>query len=115
MKIQSRIAGRAGCFQSVLLLCLLMVCPTISLLGGEKKSNEEKTQASSRAAAYYHFSQARLLEESGDFLKAQEEYKKAVQQDPKSSNLYIEMANAYLRHRRVRDAIQEAENSIKLR
>ena len=87
-----------------------MIYPTISLLGVEKKSNEEKAQASSRAAAYYHFSQARLLDENGDFLKALEEYKKAVQQDPKSSNLYIELANAYLRHRRVRDAIQEAEN-----
>jgi len=114
MKIQSRIARRAGFHTSVLMLCFLIVYPTLLLLGGEKKPTDEKAQASSRAAAYYHFSQARLLDESGDFLKALEEYKKAAQQDPKSSNLYIELANAYLRHRRVRDAIQEAENSIKI-
>ena len=101
MKIQSRIARRTSGHLRVLMLCYLMIYPTLSLLGGEKKSNEDKAQSSSRAAAYYHFSQARLLDENGDFLKALEEYKKAVQQDPKSSNLYIELANAYLRHRRV--------------
>lgn len=114
MKIQPRFARRAGGHLCVLMLCYLMIYPTISLLGGEKKSTEDKAQSGSRAAAYYHFSQARLLDENGDFLKALEEYKKAVQQDPKSSNLYIELANAYLRHRRVRDAIQEAENAIKI-
>src|SRR5205809_1050445 len=69
-------------------------------------SPEERGKAGGRTEAYYHFSLARLLEENGDFTKAIEEYKKAIQQDPQSSYVYIELANAYLRHRRVRDGVQ---------
>jgi len=75
---------------------------------------EERTKAGNKAEAYYHFSLARLLEENGDFTKAVDEYKKAIQQDSQSSYVYIELANAYLRHRRVRDAVQEVENAIRL-
>ena len=114
MKKQCQLVEKLRFLATVSGMCFLLLFSTASLFGSEKKSNDEKTQASSRASAYYHFSQARLLEENGDFLKAIEEYKKAVQQDPKSSNLYIELANAYLRHRRVRDAIQEAENAVRI-
>jgi tetratricopeptide (TPR) repeat protein len=100
-------------------------CVSLSLQALEKKSGEEKDgqkhslpeeriKSSGRTEAYYHFSLARMLEESGDFTKAIDEYKKAIQQDPQSSYLYIELANAYLRHRRVRDAVQEVENAIRL-
>lgn len=67
-----------------------------------------------RAAAYYHFSLARSLEEAGNFLSAVEEYRKAIQADPQSASLYIELSNAYLRHRQVRNAIQEAENAVRV-
>ena len=80
----------------------------------KETSPEERTKVGGRAEAYYHFALARLLEENGDFTKAIDEYKKAIQQDPQSSYVYIELANAYLRHRRVRDAVQEAENAIRL-
>lgn len=36
MKIQPRIARRASGHLRVLMLCYLMIYPTISLLGGEK-------------------------------------------------------------------------------
>ena len=80
----------------------------------KESSSEEPSKIANKAEAYYHFSLARLLEENGDFTKAIDEYKKAIQQDPQSSSVYIELANAYLRHRRVRDAVQEAENAIRL-
>src|SRR5437016_5550209 len=80
----------------------------------KETSPEERTKVGGRAEAYYHFALARLLEENGDFTKAIDEYKKAIQQDPQSSYVYIELANAYLRHRRVRDAVQEVENAIRL-
>ncbi len=69
---------------------------------------------SDKAEAYYHFSLARTLEESGDFAKAIDEYKKAIQKDSRSATLYVEFANAFFRHRRVREAIQEAENAVRV-
>ncbi len=73
-----------------------------------------KNVMSGRAQAYYHFSLARNYEESGNFLSAVDEYKKAIQSDPKSSALYIELANAYLRHRQFNNAIREAENAVRV-
>lgn len=102
-----------------MLFSLLMGMFSTRLALGKKHDSkgtslEGKTPVNGKSSAYFHFSQARVLEESGDFLKAIEEYKKAIQLDPQSSSLYIELANAYLRHRRVRDAIQEAENAVKV-
>lgn len=73
---------------------------------------ERETQPVNRATAYYHFSIARLMEESGNFLKAEAEYRKALEHDPRSSYLLTELANAYLRHNRVTEAIQEFKKAI---
>src|SRR5258708_28334292 len=107
------------CSQALAGMFLLGPC----LSAGPKKSDEhkdkeipaaEKAKSRQKSEAYYHFSLARLLEENGDFSKAIDEYKKAIQHDPQSSYIYIELANAYLRHRRVRDAVQEVENAIRI-
>ncbi|HEU0005753.1 MAG TPA: tetratricopeptide repeat protein [Terriglobia bacterium] len=86
--------------------------------GGQQNESKaaaaEQTSAKRRAEAYYHFSLARNYEESGNFLNAVDEYKKAIQQDPQSSNLYIELANAYLRNRQLNNAIREAENAVRV-
>jgi tetratricopeptide (TPR) repeat protein len=79
-----------------------------------KSTAADPSSAKRRAEAYYHFSLARNHEESGNFLNAVDEYKKAIQQDPQSSNLYIELANAYLRNRQLNNAIREAENAIRV-
>jgi tetratricopeptide (TPR) repeat protein len=98
-----------------LLAGMFLLSPSLS--AGPKKSDEhkdketpapEKAKSKQKSDAYYHFSSARLLEENGDFSKAIDEYKKAIQNDPQSPDIYIDLANAYLRHRRVRDAVQEA-------
>ena len=73
-----------------------------------------RTPAKRRAEAYYHFSLARNYEESGNFLNAVDEYKKAIQQDPQSASLYIELANAYLRNRQLNNAIREAESAVRV-
>ena len=79
-----------------------------------KSAGPEQNTAKRRAEAYYHFSLARTYEESGNFLNAVDEYKKAIQQDPKSPSLYIELANAYLRNRQLNNAIREAENAVRI-
>jgi Tfp pilus assembly protein PilF len=68
-----------------------------------EKPNPDKSQRLTTILA------CRLLEENGDFSKAIDEYKKAIQHDPQSPDIYIELANAYLRHRRVRDAVRGRE------
>jgi tetratricopeptide (TPR) repeat protein len=102
---------------SVALLLLLLVCPD-KLPAVQKTSDGqsagEHVTAKRRAEAYYHFSLARNYEESGNFLSAVDEYKKAIQQDPQSSGLYVELANAYLRNRQLNNAIREAENAIRV-
>jgi tetratricopeptide (TPR) repeat protein len=82
--------------------------------GSQAASAAEKNPPTGRAASYYHFSLARGLEETGNFLSAVDEYRKAVQADPQSASLYVELSNAYLRHRQFGKAIQEAENAIRV-
>jgi tetratricopeptide (TPR) repeat protein len=82
--------------------------------GGQPGESAEQNLSKRRAEAYYHFSLARNYEESGNFLNAVDEYKKAIQQDPQSANLYIELANAYLRNRQLNNAIREAESAVRV-
>ncbi len=82
--------------------------------GESKSASTEQNPGKRRAEAYYHFSLARNYEESGNFLNAVDEYKKAIQQDPQSASLYIELANAYLRNRQLNNAIREAESAVRV-
>lgn len=102
---------------------LVLACPdgasaAQKTAGGQQNEAKSGSAAQSatkrRAEAYYHFSLARNFEESGNFLNAVEEYKKAIQQDPGSPSLYIELANAYLRNRQLNNAIREAENAVRV-
>ncbi|MSO21868.1 MAG: tetratricopeptide repeat protein [Acidobacteria bacterium] len=104
-------------------LSLLFACPVEmpavqKTPGGQpnesKPAAADQTSAKRRAEAYYHFSLARNFEESGNFLNAVDEYRKAIQQDPQSPHLYIELANAFLRNRQMNNAIREAENAVRV-
>jgi tetratricopeptide (TPR) repeat protein len=80
----------------------------------ETRPDAEQSLAKRRSEAYYHFSLARNYEESGSFLNAVDEYRKAIEKDPQSASLYTEFANAYLRNRQLNNAIREAENAIRV-
>ncbi|PYS45902.1 MAG: hypothetical protein DMG13_31045, partial [Acidobacteria bacterium] len=69
---------------------------------------------SKRAEAYYHFSMARLLDEGGDWNKALDEYKKALELDPNNSLIYSEMAEGYWRNQHAREAIETAQKAVTL-
>jgi len=107
--------------QLAFLFSLLLACPD-RIAAAQKASSSKQSDptavaqssAKRRAEAYYHFSLARNYEESGNFLNAVDEYKKAIQLDPQSSSLYIELANAYLRNRQLNNAIREAENAVRV-
>lgn len=107
-----------GFIKNGLLIGLVLFWPatTQSAQAQESTAAAPETEARpvNRAAAYYHFSVARLLEESGNFLKAEAEYRKALQHDSQSSQLLIEVANAYLRNNRIPEAIQRLEKAIQI-
>jgi len=67
-----------------------------------------------RAESYYHFSQARLLDTQQRYTEAIDEFKKALEIDPKNSTLYSEMAQTYLRNRRLNEAVNAANKAIEL-
>src|SRR3954471_2455828 len=67
-----------------------------------------------RADSYYHFSQARLYDTQGRYGEAIDEFKKALEIDPKNSTLYSEMAQTYLRNRRVGEAVNAANKAIEV-
>jgi tetratricopeptide (TPR) repeat protein len=69
---------------------------------------------SKRSEAYYHFSMARLLDEGGEWNKALDEYKKALEIEPNNSLIYSEMAEGYWRNQRAREAVETAQKAITL-
>ncbi len=115
-------AFSSGRLQVWAVLLLLVMVFSTNLLAKKSKEGEDKRKAlqtvvsndRNLSGAYYHFSLARGLEEEGKFVQAIDEFKKAVQEDPQSASLRVELASAYLRHRRIREAVQEAENAIRL-
>jgi tetratricopeptide (TPR) repeat protein len=91
----------------------LIVLFLSSVLGSSGLAQAPQSQ-SNRAEAYFHFSKARLLDEQGQSNQAIEEYKKALEIDPGNSLIYSEIAESYLRNRRVRDAVDAAQKAIQL-
>lgn len=82
--------------------------------------SSEQEAAEAKANAYYHFTLAHMYEEmAGDFAhseylrKAIEEYKEALKYDPASTELTIDLADAYRRSGRIREAVLEAQQLLK--
>src|SRR5690242_5773302 len=84
--------------------------------GQENAPSQPTTKAPDHASAYYHFMLARRYKElagiynRGDYIDhAVSEYKEALEADPESLFLRVELADLYWRVNRVGDAIHEAE------
>ena len=67
-----------------------------------------------RGDAYYHFSLARLADADERYAEAIEEYKKALELDPKNSTIYSQMAQTYSRSQKLPDAIAAANKAVEL-
>ncbi|HYL91829.1 MAG TPA: tetratricopeptide repeat protein [Alphaproteobacteria bacterium] len=72
------------------------------------------------SASYYHYSLAHMYEEMAGMFgrseyvtKAIEEYKLAIESDPESEFLRDSLAELYVRGGRVRDALLEAQDSVR--
>src|SRR5512147_2984122 len=77
----------AAVFASILRISFALARKSEDTTRKQKSDAVSELKASqSRTDAYYHFSLARGLEEEGKFTQALEEYRKAIQQDPQSSD-----------------------------
>jgi tetratricopeptide (TPR) repeat protein len=86
-----------------------------------KEPAETTSAAPDHAAAYYHYMLARRYRElaginnRGDFVeRAIAEYKKAMEADPDSLFLRVELAELYWRMGRTADAVRDAEAVLKI-
>ncbi len=87
----------------------------------QSKAAEAAEAAADHAGAYYHYMLARRFQElaginnRGDYLdRAIAEYKKAMEADPKSLFLRVELAELYFRMGRIADAVRDTEEVLKI-
>ncbi|MGD0695194.1 MAG: tetratricopeptide repeat protein [Terriglobia bacterium] len=107
---------------------IIFLMGTLALLSAQTSAQEAsapQSQATASApdhtAAYYHYMLARRYKELAgiynrtDFVdKAVSEYKLAMEADPGSLFLRVELADLYWRISRISDAVQEAEAVLKV-
>jgi len=122
--IKFGLAGLSACFLAASGLAAFQNPATAVTLAPGKESAAAGGAPSSAtldlSRAYYHFMQARRLRElaglwnRGDLLdRAIAEYKQALEADPESLFMRVELAELYWRSRRVADAVREAEGVLK--
>jgi tetratricopeptide (TPR) repeat protein len=87
----------------------------------ESKSPESAETSADHATAYYHYMLARRFRElagisnRGDYIdRSIAEYKKAMEADPGSLFLRVELAELYWRMGRIADAVRDAEAVLKI-
>jgi len=71
-----------------------------------------KTQVD-HSQAYYHFLLGLLKERDQDLTSAIDEFKQALEYDPKASEIFVRLADLYVQANRVPEAIQDAEEAIR--
>src|SRR5436305_12421062 len=72
------------------------------------------TGTPNRADSYFHFSLARIYDGQGRYTESLDEYKKALDLDPKNSTLYSEMAQTYWKNKQVTQAVATANKAVEL-
>lgn len=98
-----------------LFLSTLLAVPALA-----KSPADTQDKAPERGASYYHYALGHNYEEMAaltgrsDYAnRAIEEYKKAIEADPRSEYLNAALAELYARTNRIRDAVVEAQNLLK--
>ena len=73
-----------------------------------------EAQVPPEAESYYHFSLAKLYDSEGQYVRALQEFRKALDVDPDSAQLHLEYARTLSNSGRTRDAIAEAAKAVEL-
>jgi tetratricopeptide (TPR) repeat protein len=101
--------------------CGLLLAQGAASTVPDKAAEQASAAAPDQARAYYHYMLARRYRElaginnRGDFVeRAIAEYKKAMEADPESLFLRVELAELYWRMGRIADAVRDAEAVLKI-
>src|SRR3989304_461354 len=98
------------------LLAILVSC-ALAKEGSMQRQTEtvvSPAATSKSGNSYYHFSIAQLLASKGDIDGAIEEYNKAIQLDPKSPALYVDIATLYIKKGDNNTALENLQNAVKI-
>jgi len=95
-------------------LLLVALAPSVFAQTTAQTPAAANAQPPRRADSYYHFSLARLRDAEGRFTEAIDEYKKALDLDPRNSNLYSQMAQTYLKNSRPSEAVTAANKAVEI-
>lgn len=88
-----------------LLLSGLILATAIPIWGTTPESSE-------RSQAYYHFMLGLMKERSQDLSAAIDQYREALQYDPKASEIFVRLADLYVQTNRVPEAVKDAQSAI---
>lgn len=117
-KLAKKVA--AGCCLCLFAVTTLAAVQNPSAGEGNKPAGQASEAGPDHARAYYHFMLARRYKElagvynRSDYVdRAISEYKQAIEADPGSLFLRVELAELFWRVTRVADAVREAEDVLK--
>jgi predicted Zn-dependent protease len=69
-------------------------------------------QSDDRSQAYYHFMVGLMKERSQDLSAAIDQYREALQYDPKAPEIFARLADLYVQTNRVQEAVKDAQTQI---
>jgi Flp pilus assembly protein TadD len=115
---------KCSLFQSLrfcmIFLCVILMCApaapaqrtTSKPIDLDRELRREVTP--NRATSYYHYTLAKLAEDEDNLTKALSEMQIALDYNPESSSIYLELAFLYEKSGNVREAIYHAEEAARL-
>ncbi len=93
----------------------MMGCASLTRLVHPGEPSEAETEGTpSKGMAYYHYLRAQQLLGEDDLTGAAREYEEALNQDPESARVELELAAIYQRMGEVKKALAHVEKSLKL-
>jgi tetratricopeptide (TPR) repeat protein len=97
-------------------VCVIVAPAPVVVAAGRPpaQASPAQTATDTEAEAYYEFLRGRTLEGNGEIEEAIQAYQRAIQLDPKSSEIRAELAGLYARENRAKEAVAAAEDALRI-